>query len=78
MTPPAAFLVLTAAASARAAGFMDQGCSSSQPQSKPWALDGSRLSAHCNDHVCGQQAHTVLDLNMCLGNDHGKLVARKK
>lgn len=76
MTPRAAFLALTTAASVRAAGFMDQGCTT--PQSGPWALEGSRISSHCNDHICGVQAYTTLDLNMCLGNDHGKLVARKK
>lgn len=76
MTPRAAFLTLAAAASVRAAGFMDQGCAMSQSGSQ--ALDGSRISAKCNDHICGMQASTVLDLNLCLGNSQGKLVARKK
>ncbi|RYO80667.1 hypothetical protein DL766_004858 [Monosporascus sp. MC13-8B] len=71
-----------AATTASAFGFQRESCQ------LEWSL--KRLSADsdhtqryiaiaaCVDHVCGINSHTALDLNNCLRNDNGRLVAAER
>lgn len=64
------FAILTAAT-----GFLDQGCTTSE---LPWYLDDGVAKAYCATHICDSNVQTTLNLNLCVGNVEGQLVAAKE
>ncbi|KAK7915116.1 hypothetical protein PG985_012819 [Apiospora marii] len=57
---------------AAATGFLDQGCNTSE---LPWYLEDGVAKTYCATHVCDSNVQTALNLNLCVGNTGGQLVA---